>query len=90
MAKRHHPKLGLDGRSDVTCAILCDILHQGRATYAELRTVLHASNPDEALLSFKDAAYGNRNRSLRKAIERSKAEGKLGTRVYSAAANQFV
>lgn len=90
MSSRHHPKLGLDGRSDVTCAILCDILHQGRATYAELRTVLHASNPDEALLSFKDDKYRNRNRSLRKAIETSRTEGKLGTRVYSAAANEFV
>ncbi len=90
MAQRHHPKLGLDGRSDVTCAILCDILHQGRATYAELRTVLQAANPDEALLSFKDASFKNRNRSLRTAIEKSKAQGKLGTRTYSAAANEFV
>lgn len=90
MAKRHHPKLGLDGRSDVTCAILCDMLHQGRASYAELRTVLQASDPNEALLSFKDSTYGNRNRTLRTAIERSVGQAKLGTRTYSAAANEFV
>lgn len=90
MAQRHHPKLGLDGRSDVICTILCDILHQGRASYAELRTVLQAANPTEALLTFKDSDYRTRNRALRTAIDRSVAAGKLGTRTYSAAANGFV
>ena len=52
--------------------------------------MLQATNPNEALLTFKDDQYRNRNRSLRKAIERSIAEHKLGTRVYSAPANQFV
>lgn len=90
MARRHHPKLGLDGRSDVICAILCDMLHQGRVTYAELRTMLLAANPKEALLTFRDSEFRNRNRSLRTAIDRSIAQGKLGTRRYSAAANEFV
>jgi hypothetical protein len=90
MAQRHHPKLGLDGRSDVTCAILCDMLHQGRVMYSELRTMLQASNPNEALLTFKDGDYRSRNKALRAAVDRSIGQGKLGTRRYSAAANEFV
>lgn len=90
MAKRHAPALNLDGRSDVTCAILCDILHQGRAKYSELRPILQAAEPDEALLTFKHGDYATRNNTLRAAIAASRAAGKLGTRRYSLAANSFV
>lgn len=90
MARFHAPALKLDGRSDVTCAILCDMLHQGRAKYAELRPILQAAMPDEALLTFKNAEYVTRNNTLRAAIAASKAAGKLGTRRYSLAANGFV
>jgi hypothetical protein len=90
MAQRHHPKLGLDGRSDVVCTIICDILHQGRALYSELRPILAASQPVEALLTFKQAQYGTRNNTLRSAIARLTAQGKLGTKTYHAAGNEFL
>jgi hypothetical protein len=90
MAQRHHPKLGLNGRSDVVCTIVCDILHQGRALYSELRPILAAAQPVEALLTFKDDQYRTRNATLRAAIQRLTAQGKLGTKIYHAAGNEFL
>lgn len=90
MARRHSPKLGLDGKSDVICAIVCDMLHNGRALYSELKPILAASNPFEALLTFKDKTYASRNADLREVIKRLINEGKLGHKVYRAATNEFV
>ncbi len=90
MTERHHPKLGLDGRSDIVCTIVCDMLHQGRALYSELRPILAAANPVEALLTFKDNIYGSRNQTLRTAINRLTQQGKLGTKTYRAAGNEFL
>jgi hypothetical protein len=90
MAKRYQPKLGLDGKSDVVCAIVSDIFHQGRSTFAEVRAILSAAQPEQALLSLHDADFAGRNRTLRKAIEASVTAGKLGTRRYSAAGNEFI
>lgn len=87
---RYSRKLDLDGKPDTICALLCDILHQGRGTFAQLRPLLAQPDPEAALLSFKDAEWGQRNKDLRDAIKRSKEAGGLGTRRYSAAANEFV
>jgi hypothetical protein len=90
MAQRHHPKLGLDGKSDVICTIVCDMLHQGRARYSEIKPILSAAQPVDTLLTFKDNVYGTRNATLRSAIQTMTAQGKLGTKVYHAAGNEFL
>ena len=91
MAQRHAPKLGLDGASDVVCAVVADIFHQGRSDYATVRSILSASQPEQALLTLNEAKFGSRNKRLRKAIDAAKQKpGGLGTRRYSAAANEFV
>jgi len=38
-------RLGLDGRPAELCCIICDILHQGRATFAVMQQALLGSNP---------------------------------------------
>ena len=89
MARRYHPNLGLDGRSDIVCAIVADIFHQGRAKYSEVKPILAAANPTEALLTLKNDIYGGRNSRLRKAIENAKKAKKLGHKTYRASINEF-
>ena len=88
----HARKLGLDGRSDTICAIVSDIFHQGRGTYAQLRPLLSGPKPEEALLAFKETqdAYKERTRNLRHAIGKAKEAGLLGKKRYSAAAAEFI
>ena len=90
MAQRHARKLPLDGRSDVICAIVADIFHQGRGKYDEVRPLLESPNAEEALLTFKNDTYSGRNDRLRSAIAKAKQRGKLGTMTYQASTNEFV
>ena len=89
MAKRYHPKLGLDGRSDTICAIVADIFHNGRGTFAAVKSILASANPVEGLLTINHGKHKNRNDRLRKAIADTKAAGLLGAKKYVAAANEF-
>lgn len=89
MARRHAPKLGLDGKSDVICAIVADIFHQGRSSYATVKAILETGNPIDALLSVSDSTQRSRNVRLRKAISDAIDAGKLGQKRYSLAANAF-
>lgn len=90
MMKRYQPKLGLDGRSDVICAIVADIFHQGRARFSEVKAILDGPSPVDKLLKVNDAAQGPRNRHLATAIKAARDAGLLGNKVYKAAANEFV
>ncbi len=90
MAKRHAPALGLDGQSDIVCAIVADIFHQGRSRYATVKAILESGDPVAALLTVNDANYATRNKRLKRAIEEAKAAGVLGRKRYSLAQNGFV
>lgn len=90
MTKRYQPKIGLDGRSDVLCAIVSDIFHQGRSTFAEVKAILAKPNAKDLLLKLHDDKYAGRNKALKEAIDKSVAAGRLGTKRYSAAGNDFV
>lgn len=90
MMRRYHPKLGLDGRSDVICAIVADIFHQGRAKFTQVRAILDGPSPVDKLLRINDSAHANRNAHLREAIKSAKDAGLLGNKIYKAAANEFV
>lgn len=89
MARRYHPKLGLDGRSDTICAIVADIFHNGRAKFTAVKQILASANPVEGLLTINHAEHKNRNDRLRKAISDATAAGLLGHKKYVAAANEF-
>ena len=89
MAARHSPKLGLDGKSDTICAIVADIFHQGRGTYNAVKPLLDSSDPEEALLTFRDDEFRGRNTRLRGAVASAKQRGKLGRMTYRAALNEF-
>ena len=90
MAKRHAPALGLDGQSDVICAIVADIFHQGRSKYATVKAILESGDPVAALLTVNDSNYATRNRRLKRAVEEAIVAGTLGQKRYSLAQNGFV
>lgn len=89
MSRRHAPKLGLDGRSDVVCAIVADIFHQGRADYATVKAILSASEPVEALLTINNSKHASRNNRLRRAVKQATDAGMLGHKRYVASSNEF-
>jgi hypothetical protein len=90
MSARYARKLPLDGKPDIVCAIVADIFHQGRSTFAAVKPLLSSANPVEALLKVNDAAWSGRNNRLRAAIKVAKDQGRLGQKHYSAATNEFV
>lgn len=90
MSARYARKLPLDGKSDIVCAIVADIFHQGRSTFAAVKPLLSSADPVEALLKVNDAAWSGRNNRLRAAIKVAKDDGRLGQKHYSAATNEFV
>ena len=70
--------------------MVLDILHQGRGTYALIRSALRAHDPFDALLGIGGAAYGERVSTLRAGIRDLEARGIVGQKVYDAAASEFV
>lgn len=93
MSQRYQPWFNLDGRSDIICLVVADIMHQGRGGSqgkTQVRKALAATDPLEALLAIGATSYAQRIRDLRAVITRLKAAQKLGTRRYSAARNEFV
>ena len=72
------------------CAIVADIFHQGRAKFTQVRAILDGPSPVDKLLRINDSAHANRNKHLREAIKAAKDAGLLGTKIYKAAANEFV
>jgi hypothetical protein len=86
----HARKLPLDGVVDKLCLVVLDILHQGRGTYALIRSALRAHDPFDALLGIGGAAYGERVSTLRAGIRDLEARGIVGQKVYDAATSEFV
>jgi hypothetical protein len=86
----HAKKLPLEGLSDKLCITVLDILHQGRASYARITTALGSADPFDALLSLGAATYKERVSTLRQEIQKLEARGKVGHKVFSKAARDFV
>lgn len=89
MMRRYAPKLGLDGRSDVICAIVADIFHQGRSTFAAVRPLLQEFDTETRLLHLDEDKHGGRNERLRAAIKAARDAGRLGRHLYVASTNEF-
>ena len=85
----YHNWYGLDGVSDVICAIIADIHHQGRTTKNKIRNALESSDPIEALI-YINQNYANRAKCLHEKIELFKQQGKLGFKLYSSVENAFI
>ena len=93
MSQRYQPWFNLDGRSDVICLAVADVMHQGRGG-AEGKTVvrkaLAAADPLAALLKIGATRYPQRVKDLGAVIKRLRDAGKLNGKTYSAAGNDFV
>lgn len=90
MTQRYHPWFNLDGKSDIVCLIIADILHQGRGGKATVRTALASANPVQALSEVGAAKYPERVTALKAVIQRLQSAGKIGHKRYDAAQNAFV
>jgi hypothetical protein len=86
----HARKLPLDGVVDKLCLVVLDILHQGRGTYALIRSALRSPDPFDALLEIGGATYGERVSTLRAGIRDLEARGLVGQKVYDAASDGFI
>lgn len=93
MSERYQPWFDLDGRSDVICLAVADVMHQGRGGAQGktiVRKALASSDPLAALLEIGAARYPQRVKDLGTVIKRLEQAGKLGGKTYSAAGNDFV
>lgn len=88
MSERYKRWYDLDGKSDLICAIIADIHHQGRASKNKVKAALISNNPVEALITVNPNETG-RIRNLRTVINDLVSKGKLGQKQYNAALNEF-
>lgn len=90
----NHGRYRLDGRTDVTCLLIFDIHHQGRAKVAVVRDALTRATTEESaweeLLSIGFPEHKERLTTLRTRVMSMVSAGTLGQRRYAAAANDFV
>ncbi|WP_022823227.1 hypothetical protein [Hymenobacter norwichensis] len=90
---RYHRRLGLDQAPARVCIVVCDILHQGRATFDRIAAALNTGgNWDRAyanLLTIGAANYAERIKSLKQKIAEGVGTGVL-QKTYHAATNTFV
>jgi hypothetical protein len=90
---RYHRRLGLDQAPARVCIVVCDILHQGRATFDRIAAALNTGgNWDRAytnLLTIGAANYAERIKSLKQKIAEGVGAGVL-QKTYHAAANTFI
>ena len=88
MTKLYNNWYNLNGRSDIICALVADIHHQGRASKSKVAAALNSANPENALLCV-NPTYAGREADLRYIINELKKSGKLGYKRYDAANNEF-
>ena len=92
--KTNHKRYNLDRRSDVTCALIFDIHHQGRASVAKVRAALENAATEEGaweeLLAIGLPAFKERVATLKKHFAALVSAGVLGKRTYSAERHDFV
>lgn len=89
MTHRYQQWYDLDGESDIICAIVADIHHQGRASKRRVQEALNSQNRIDNLIEI-NANYVQRAKDLRQVISKLEQQGKLGQKVYQAATNEFV
>jgi hypothetical protein len=89
MSDRYATWYDLDGETDVVCAIVADIHHQGRGKKSAVRSALAASDKVKALLKIGKDDYSERVDALARRIEKWKDAGALGSKRYQAALNEF-
>ena len=85
----YHDWYGLHGVSDVICALIADIHHQGRASIKSVRKALTSNNPADSLIDI-NPRYQSRANNLRRVIKDLKDQGKLGTKNYDAVEHSFL
>lgn len=88
--ERYTKWYNLDGKSDTICAIIADIHHHGRAKKVEVQTALSSSNSESKLLNINNDKHKDRNDNLKSIIATLKSNGKLGSKKYHAATNEFI
>lgn len=79
---------GLDGQTDVICALIADIHHQGRASRTKVRAALRSNDPVEKLITI-NPNYSGRIAALREKLKELIEAGRLGTKRYVAGVNEF-
>jgi peptidoglycan hydrolase-like protein with peptidoglycan-binding domain len=86
-------RMALDGRIDKVCFVVVDILHQGRGTYAVMKSIVDHNNDAaayEKLLTIGAGPYPERIKTIRAQVAKLEAVGHFGKKRYSAASNDFV
>ena len=83
-------KVPLNGKTDVEVLVCADIRHQGRGTYAQMRSALHAARSVEALLAIGADRYPERITGLREGILNGLSQRRFGLHRYNAASGEMV
>lgn len=79
----------LDGASDIICAIVADIHHQGRGKRTTVKAALAESNKVKALLAIGASGNAERVEALKTRIKKWQDAGALGIKKYDASLNEF-
>jgi hypothetical protein len=90
MSQRYQRWYNLDGESDVICAAVADIHHQGRGTKTAVRQALRSRNKLASLLRIGADAHRVRVDTLQARIDKWVRAGKMGRKRYHAAQNEFL
>lgn len=88
MSQNYAQWYDLDGKSDIICAVIADIHHQGRAKKSAVRAALASGDVLNRLIDISPD-YLQRNADLRTKLGEMTASGQLGTRIYHAGLNEF-
>jgi len=80
----------LDGKSDLLCAVIADIRHQGRGTSADILIALKDDKPFDALLKVGAEKYPERIKTLKAELGALQQKGVLGIYKYKLASKDFV
>jgi hypothetical protein len=89
MSERYAQWYPLDGESDIVCAIIADIHHQGRGRKSAVKAALRARDKVKALLAIGRNAHEERVETLAARIKKWKDAGAMGGKKYHAALNEF-
>ncbi len=92
--KRYISQYHLEGLDDITLGIICDIHHNGRARFSDVRSILESSGTPEIrikkLLKIHDEVHAPRNKNLATRIKKLQEEGKIGHKIYDPTINGFI
>jgi hypothetical protein len=90
MIERYHRWYNLDGESDVVCAAIADIHHQGRGTKTAVRAALRSNDKLKRLLRIGADSHRSRVEALEARLKKWIRARKMGQKTYHAAQNEFV